>query len=136
MGGIGPHLGEILLCENVNFGPLYILTSLDGPTPDLTREHYSLGGPEKNGFRIVYFGPLYILTSLGGPTPDLTREHYSPENAPLQKVKLVRSLQKFTFWAQLPRNPEDRNFKILQQSTELFAYIRRVKNNEKRLVGS
>ena len=40
MGGIGPHLGEILGFENVNFGPLYILTSLGGPTPDLTREHY------------------------------------------------------------------------------------------------
>jgi len=47
----------------VNFGPLYILTSLGGPTPDLTREHYSSGGPEKNGFEIVNFGPLCVFDS-------------------------------------------------------------------------
>ena len=39
------HLGEILGLENVNFGPLFILTPLRGPTPDLTRESYSPGGP-------------------------------------------------------------------------------------------
>jgi len=42
-GGIGPHLGRYWGFENVNFGPLYFLTSLGGPTPDLTREHYSPG---------------------------------------------------------------------------------------------
>jgi len=66
MGGIGPHLGEILGCENVNFGPLFILTPLRGQTPDLTREHYSPGGPEKNGFKIVNFGLLFILTLYKG----------------------------------------------------------------------
>ena len=59
MGGIGPHLREILGFENLNFGPLYILTSVGGPTPNLTREHYSSGGPEENGYEIVYFGPLF-----------------------------------------------------------------------------
>jgi len=58
MGGIGPHLGEILGCENVNFGPLFISTHLRGQTPDLTLEHYSPGGPQKKGFKIVNFGPL------------------------------------------------------------------------------
>ena len=83
MVGIGLPLGEILGFENVNFGPLYVLSSLGGPTPDLTREHYSPGGPEKNGYKIVYFGPLFILThwglfeknvfSMGGIGPHLGR---------------------------------------------------------------
>ena len=65
MGGIGPHLGEILGCENVNFGPLFISTHLRGQTPDLTLEHYSPGGPQKKGFKIVNFGLLFILTNWG-----------------------------------------------------------------------
>jgi len=35
------------------------------PDPDLTREHYSPAGPEKNGCKIVYFGPLFILIHWG-----------------------------------------------------------------------
>jgi len=45
--------------ENVNFGPLFILTPLRGQTPDLTLECYSPGGTEKKGFKIVNFGPLF-----------------------------------------------------------------------------
>ena len=89
MGGIGPHLGEILGCENVNFGPLFISTPLRGQTPDLTLEHYSPGGSVKNGLKIVNFGPLYILTFLGGPNPDLTREHYSHVGPEKNGFKIV-----------------------------------------------
>jgi len=63
MGGIGPHLREILGFENVNFGPVFILTSWGGPSPDLVLGYYSPGGPEINGFKIVNFGALCMFDS-------------------------------------------------------------------------
>ena len=61
--GNRPLFEEILEFENVNFGPLYVLTSLGGPTPDLTREHYSPGALRKMGTKLCTlvhfsFGPI------------------------------------------------------------------------------
>jgi len=44
--------------ENVNFGPVFVLTPWGGPTPDMILGDYSPGGPEKNGFRFRRYGPL------------------------------------------------------------------------------